>query len=285
MKKYFSIIAAIFTLVVITSCTDEGMEFDAFEGKGLAFVHFVKGSETMSVELEEVETALHSAEIFIASTVKSDAARTYTLTVTSSSTPAAVEGTHFTLSSKTITIPAGQHSGSVMITVISENLQKDPVTAVLSINSDEAISWGKSLSVPMNRYDLCDFNPSMLVGKFDYASEDWAEWGSLTLEADPDDPYKIYILGIPTELDEGEPEWNGNKIELTIQPWVEGAGMTELSLSGPKTIVSDETWGYDDLAFEAVSGSYSICQGTYTINFRISVAQGSWGVFEFIFSK
>ena len=287
MKKYFSIIVAIFALVVITSCTDEGMDFDTFGGKGRTFVHFVKGSETMSVELEEVETALHSVEIFMASTVKSDAARSYTLTVTSSSIPAAVEGTHFTLSSQTITIPAGQYSGSVTLTVISENLQKYPVTAVLSINNDEAISWGKSISVSMNRYDLCEFNTSMLVGKFDWVSASWHEAGNVTLEADPDDPYKIYIAGIPAE----DLTWNGNKIELTVQPWVEGAGMTQLSVTGTKTIIADDTaeWGpedtYDNLAYEVRTGSYSICNASYTITFRISCDLGAFGDFEFIFSK
>ena len=215
MKKYFLIITAFLALVVITSCTDEGIEFDTNGGKGLSFVHYVGNTNmTISVELDEVATALHTAEIRISSTEKSDAARTYTLLVAPAPSPAspAIEGTHFTLSSKTITIPAGQYTGSVTITVKSENLAKDPVTAVLTIDSNEAISYGKSLNVVMNRYDLCEFTPSMLVGKFNYVSDDWAEAGKLTLEADPDDPYKIYILGIPTEEDDGEPEWNGNKI-------------------------------------------------------------------------
>jgi len=283
MKKYIILICSFVVAIGMTTCLDEGMDFDTNGGKGKDFVHFNVKELGISCELVEVNTALHSRTILVSSTFKSDAARSYTLALSPSSS--AVDGKHFTLSSKTVTIPAGQHTGSVTLTVISENLLKKAVEAVFTINSDEAISWGNTLKVAMNRYDLCDFAPSMLVGKFNYESKTWAEMGSLTLEADPDDPYKIYILGIPTE----GLTWNGNKILLNLEPWAEGK--TQLALSGPKTIVAVDThqWGpddtYDDFAFEALSGYYRICEEDFIINFRLSVKQGTFGTYAFTFKK
>jgi len=277
MKKYISIIAAIFALVVITSCTDEGMDFDTNGGKGLTFLHFVGSIQTISTELDAVDD--HTITISVASTVKSEQARTYTLSIDPSST--AIEGTHYNLSSKTVTIPANQHSGSVTLTVVIENLVKQVLNAVITINSDEAINYGRSMTVAMNRFDLCEFVASTLVGTFNYESDDWDEEGSgLIFEADPDDPYKIYILGYPESEDLTS---NGNRIELNIDP-------EDFTISGPKVIIADNLadWGlpgYTNYAFEPVSGEFDICNGTYTIIFNISTTQANFGGNEFIFSK
>ena len=113
MKKIFLIIIPVFVLV-LTSCTKEKMEFDSNGGKGLAFTHFVESSIIISTDLEDVDA--HSVSIAVSSTVKSDQDRTYTISVDPSST--AIEGTDYNLSSKTVTIPAGQYSGSVTLTVV-----------------------------------------------------------------------------------------------------------------------------------------------------------------------
>lgn len=273
MKKYILLICSIIFAFGQTTCVDEGMEFDTYGGKGIAFVHFVGSSITLSTELEELEDAPHSATITISSTAKSDQARTYTLQVDPFSK--AIEGTHYNLSSKTVTIPAGQYSGSVTISVIIENLVKPVLDAVFTIDSDDAIDYGKKLTVFMNRYDLCEFEEEMLVGTFNYASEDWAEWGVLTLTADPDDPYKIYINGPPSE----DLDWNENPVELNVNP-------NDFTLSGPRCIVAEKDWyGRDNLAFEALEGIFDFCAESYTIIFKISVNQGTYGEYEFVFSK
>jgi len=283
MKKIFLLISSFVLLFGLTTCETEKMDFDTNGGKGLAFVHFVGSTITISTELEDVKA--HSRDIVVSSTVKSDQARTYNLSIAPTST--AKEGTHFTLSSKTVTIPAGQFSGSVKLTVIINNLTKPVLSAVINLESNEAIDYAKKMTVNMNRYDLCDFDVSMLVGTFNYFSseDEWDEAGILKLEADPDDPFKVYILGIPSE----GVTWNENKIPLIIEPF--GPGKSVLSLSGPRTVVSPDCsdWGLPaalNLYFEAVSGSYDICKQLYTINFRIGYASNNgWGVFEFTFKK
>ena len=128
---------------------------------------------------------------------------------------------------------------------------------------------------------VCPFEPEMLVGTFDYESEDWEEeGGDLTFEADPKNPYKIYINGYPQS--EGL-SGNGNRIELNVNP-------NTLNITGPKTIIANNLaeWGlpnYLNYTFEPIRGKFDACTETYTIIFVISVNLGSWGENEFIFTK
>ena len=137
----------------------------------------------------------------------------------------------------------------------------------------------------MNRYDLCEFEPSMLVGTFNYYSDpdNWDESGTVTITADPDDPYKVYINqdGImeAEELSNG----NGNPIEINIDP-------KTYDVSGPKTIIAPDLsdWGmaaYTNYYFTPVAGTYSICDNTYTITFDIGADQTSFGDFVIIFTR
>ena len=123
---------------------------------------------------------------------------------------------------------------------------------------------------------VCYFDPSMLVGDFDWESdEDWDETGSATIVADPNDPYKVYLDGIPQS--EGLVS-NGNKIVLNVNP-------NNFKVSGPKSTIAAEAWGYHDYTYEPVAGSYSACDEAYTITFSITVREGSFGNFKFVFKK
>ena len=281
MKKIFFILISVFVSSLI-SCTDEGMEFDTNGGKGLSFTHFVGTSIAISTALNE--PAEHNTRaITISSTEKATVPRTYTMTIDPSST--AIEGIHYNLSSKTITIPAGEYSSSATISAVVDNLLAEVVTVILVIEGD-AIDYGSKMTVSMNRYDLCDFNESMLVGTFKYVSppDEWYEEGILTLEADPDDPYTIYIKGIPSE----GLTWNGTPIILNVEPYTPGS--SSLSLSGPPAVVADDLseWDmpqYTNFGFEAVEGYYSICDRSYTIYFDIFDDDGPWGTFLFTFKQ
>ena len=141
------------------------------------------------------------------------------------------------------------------------------------------------MTVSMNRYDLCEFEPSMLAGTFSYYSDpdNWDESGIVTITADPDDPYKVYINqdGImdAEELSNG----NGHAIELNINP-------NDFSITGPKTIIAPDLsdWdmaSYTNYYFTPVSGVYNICDATYTITFDIGSDQMSFGDFVIVFTK
>ncbi|MDR0559916.1 MAG: hypothetical protein LBG92_07075 [Prevotellaceae bacterium] len=136
-------------------------------------------------------------------------------------------------------------------------------------------SAATSFSIPV----VCYFDPSMLVGSFDFESEDWGVSGNVTMEADPDDPYKIYINGYPQA--EGL-TGNGNRIELNINP-------NSFKIQGPKVVLADDLseWGfpYRNYSYEPLSGSYSACDGKYTVTFAINVLEGDFGRNAFVFTK
>ena len=132
-----------------------------------------------------------------------------------------------------------------------------------------------SVGIPV----VCYFDVSMLVGNFYYISEDWGEEGDVVLEADPDDPYKIYVSGMAeTQGLEG----NGNRLELNLNS-------NNFGITGPKTVISDDLspWGlsYTTYAYAPVSGKFDTCEQVYIITFNISVNAGIFGDFEFVFTK
>jgi len=46
-------------------------------------------------------------------------------------------------------------------------------------------------------------------------------------------------------------------------------------------------WGlpdYTNYGYEALNGTYHPCEGIYEVNFRIAVTQGSFGIFQYIFT-
>jgi len=126
---------------------------------------------------------------------------------------------------------------------------------------------------------MCYFDPSMLVGKFDWASDDWGEEGTVNLVADPANPYKIYIADYAQS--EGL-AGNGNRIELNVDP-------DNFKVSGPAVIISDDLseWGlpYHNYAYQPVAGTYSACDDAYTITFAITVKEGSFGNNVFFFTR
>ena len=148
---------------------------------------------------------------------------------------------------------------------------------ILTTKSGKTTRSPAAFQVPV----VCYFDPSMLVGSFDYVSEEWEEDGRVTLVADPDDPFKIYIddyaevIGLTG---------NGNRIVLNVNP-------NNFKVSGPKIIIADnlEEWGIpspNSYAFEPVAGSYSACDEKYTITFNISLSNwGNQGNYVFIFTK
>ena len=157
---------------------------------------------------------------------------------------------------------------------ISENDYKvgDVFTLYVLTTKDGKVTRSPAaFTIPVN----CYFDQSMLVGNFDWESEDWGETGSATMEADPGNPYKIYMDGIPQS--EGV-TGNGNKIQLNINP-------NNFKITGPKVTIADEAFGYHNYSYEPVGGSYNACDNAYTIIFSITVDEGSFGNYTFVFTN
>jgi hypothetical protein len=129
-------------------------------------------------------------------------------------------------------------------------------------------------STPLVIPVACAYNISMSTGSFHSISADWNSEGDITLTADAINPYKIYVSGL--EEMEGLVEDLGPLV-MYIDP-------VNYAVTAPRKAIASNAFGYHNIAYEG-TGTYSTCDGTYTMSFEISVDEGSWGANTFIFTK
>ena len=127
---------------------------------------------------------------------------------------------------------------------------------------------------------VCAFDTDLTQGGYDAVSEDWEVEGVVTLVADADNPYKIYVKGLNdldgvSGADEVFFEIDPDSYEITNR----NAFLMSEDL--------DSDWGedgYGTYTYELVSGAYNSCDGSYTILFSIYCDAGGWGKNKFVFT-
>jgi hypothetical protein len=140
----------------------------------------------------------------------------------------------------------------------------------LLITADGRTTRSTPLAVPV----ACVYTTAMSTGSFHSVSEDWNSEGDITITADPGDPYKLYVTGL--EEMEGLVE--------DLGPLVMYVDPVTYAVNVPRKAIASDAWGYHNIAYEG-SGTFSTCDGTYTMSFELSVDEGSWGTNGFIFTK
>jgi hypothetical protein len=120
----------------------------------------------------------------------------------------------------------------------------------------------------------CAFVNSLAIGSYHTVSLDWGSEGDITLTADPNDPYTIYVAGI--EEIEGLVEDKGPLV-MHIDP-------ATYEVIADKSVIASDAFGYTDITYEG-SGVYNSCNGSFTMNFDISVVEGNFGRFLFNFTR
>lgn len=122
---------------------------------------------------------------------------------------------------------------------------------------------------------VCGYETENVTGAYTaYSSPDeWDMEGSVNLVADEDDQYIVYIHGYATAegLEEIAP------IKMIINP-------LDFSVTVPKVTIADNAFGYTGYSY-AGSGSLNTCNGTYELMMSVTVDQGSFGSFEYTFTK
>lgn len=129
---------------------------------------------------------------------------------------------------------------------------------------------------------VCPFSPALSQGSYNAVSESWGVEGNVTLTADPDDKYKIFVEGLG-DLDGVA---GVDKVFFLIDP--ESYAITNRD----KFIMSSDLeadWGakykgWTNYTYELVSGSYNSCDGTFSAVFQIYCSKGSYGNFTFNFT-
>lgn len=122
---------------------------------------------------------------------------------------------------------------------------------------------------------VCGYEVENVTGAYlAYSAPDqWDMEGNVTLEVDPNDEFKVYINGYATA--EGLVE---------IAPIVMIINPLDFSVTVPSSTIADEAFGYTGYTYEG-SGSLNTCDGKYELMIGISVDQGSFGSFQFEFTK
>lgn len=121
----------------------------------------------------------------------------------------------------------------------------------------------------------CAFDPLLTVGSYhaEYESS-WGTTGDVTLSADSEDEYTIYVTGL-AEI-EGLTEDKGPLV-MHIDP-------VTYALTIDKTILASACGSYHNYTIEG-SGTYSSCDGSFTTTVKLTVSEGSYGTYSLVLTK
>lgn len=120
---------------------------------------------------------------------------------------------------------------------------------------------------------VCGFDVVNVTGAYNSSSA-WGA-GAITVEADPEDEYTVYVHGLhnldPDLGDEAGP------LVLIINP-------LDFSVTAPGSTVATTYGPYTNWTL-AGSGMLNTCNGSYDMMLGATVDQGSFGSFNFVFTK
>jgi len=125
---------------------------------------------------------------------------------------------------------------------------------------------GAVLFIPV----ACAYDVNLATGSY-HAVSDWPSENDVTITSDANDPYTVYVQGLATIDDIVE---DHGPFVMHINP-INYEVTTE-----PKLLASDY-FGYGGVTYSG-SGTYSSCDGSYTLNIDISIGNyGSQGIYQF----
>lgn len=126
----------------------------------------------------------------------------------------------------------------------------------------------------INAAAVCAYNPDMVSGAYQAVSADWEVDGPITITVDPEDEYTVYVSGLP-ELDGFTGDLD--PLKMIIDP-------LNFKVTAVKTVLASVFADYTNMAYEGF-GVLNTCDGTYQMNFTITVDQGSFGTQAFTLIK
>lgn len=121
---------------------------------------------------------------------------------------------------------------------------------------------------------VCSFDPALSFGAYTASAPDWELNGGVSITADEEDPFTIYVSGLAA-LD---------GLTEDLGPLVMKIDPLSFNVVAEKSILATAFDKYTGFSY-AGSGTFDSCTGTYQMLMSISVDQGSFGSFEFTFTK
>lgn len=176
MKKIFYIFSALLAVVATGCSSDKDIDMDLHGGKGLEFVHFASPSDSWLVQ-ESDDSYVH--DVVIASTYTHDEDVTYSVSLGENTT--GVEGTDFSIPTKSVTIKAGEYTGKLPVKILYDT-------------TGEGFEIELVLSVDDKLVNPIFGNTSFVTVKTDKITIDW-DWltGNWTAQDTAGDPYPMVI--------------------------------------------------------------------------------------------
>ena len=153
-------------------------------------------------------------------------------------------------------------------------ISKGEVISIEVLTTLDGITTRSNASLAQIVY--CEYDGALAVGSYHSVSPplEWNSEGDISIQADPDDPYKVYVSGL--EALEGVNEDQGPLV-MHIDP-------ASFNVTADKTVLASDFFGETNIAYEG-TGSFSSCLGSYEMNFNISTDQTDYGTFAFTFTR
>ena len=263
MKKIRSF--GFIVLLILFSISCEDLPDPAGE-RGVAIVPGITGLNPGVFDVNDLANAYVQFTVILAPGTTTSSA---TLICSFNNDHADVPISELTTFPATVTMTAAEAAQKLGI-ALADIERGDVFDLELLITTNGRTTRSTPLVIPV----ACVYSTAMSTGSFHSVSSDWNSEGDITITADPSDPYKLYVSGL--EEMEGLVEDLGPLV-MYIDP-------VTYSVTVPKKAIVSDAWGYHNLAYEG-TGTFSTCDGIYTMMFDISVVEGTWSGNAFTFTK
>lgn len=187
------------------------------------------------------------------------------------------------------TIPEGEiiFTASEIVSKLGMTLDSlestDEIVFSIAIKSNSGVTASNASST-FTAVIACPMDIAFTFGDYSAFSDpdEWDVSGSVTLTADGIDPYTIYIDGM---MDVDGLTSNGNKLAIHLNP-------ATFKITGEATVLADNCGDWDpdyaiytNYTYTPIDGAYNSCDGSYKILFDISSDLGSFGLYNFEFTR
>ena len=274
MKKYPAIIAALaVALGVFMACEDTNENLVKQRGSYIVPIMEFTSAPVFTTDLPA------SSVDFTVTLSDGDAADGGSIEV-------AYNGKNNTIVQEIQSFPATVHLAATDIIakmgINADNIKTSDIFTVSVLTNKDGVTTRSTAAA--NIKIVCAFDTKLTQGIYHCVSEGWEVEGDVLFEADPDDPYKIHL----TNLHDLDGVSGVDDVFVKIDPSSYEITNRDAFVLSPDLEadwgVSDYA-GYTNYSYKIVKGTYNSCDGTYNITFSIFCSKGSFGNYEFVFTR
>lgn len=165
--------------------------------------------------------------------------------------------------------------------VVSTAVKTSDVLNVFVLTTKNDVTT-RSLAADRIKFIECPFLADNAQGAYTCVSKDWEVEGNVEIRQVEGEEYTFEVVGFNENV-EGLSDY-GTNIILEIDPNTFNISNVGESFVLAPDLAEWDMADYTGYTYTIVSGSYDTCSGTYTVEFSITVDQGSYGSYKFEFA-